>query len=167
MGLNFQSSLIFQWGFIAPKVGLPDDSGMEEETLKLAVPTSVRERRKARKWTQPELAERAGISTTAVHNLEAGKNGFTDKTLAALAAAFGCRPADLLLPMTEKQTEITSEPEILSFLSRIRGFTRTDIDAAFGVIMLALRAKQGGSPQDETHDQSEPSNRRREGAPSQ
>lgn len=90
---------------------MSDDRRMEEETVKLAVPTSVRERRKARKWTQPDLAEKAGISTTAVHNLEAGKNGFTDKTLAALAEAFGCRPADLLLPYT-KDEAVTSSPEM-------------------------------------------------------
>ena len=139
---------------------------MADEASPLAVPTSVKERRKARGWTQPTLAEKAGISTTAVHNLEAGKNGFTDKTLAALATAFGCRPADLLLPMVEKPTEITSEPEILSFLARIKGFTKTDIDAAFGVIMLALRAKQGGSPLDEDRDQSAQSNPRHESEPS-
>lgn len=131
---------------------------MADETSQLAIPTSVKERRKARGWTQPILAEKAGISTTAVHNLEAGKNGFTDKTLAALASAFGCRPADLLLPMVEKPTEITSEPEILAFLARIKGFTKADIDAAFGVIMLALNAKQGAQRQDEDRDQSERSN---------
>lgn len=65
----------------------------------LAVPTSVKERRKALKWSQERLAQEARISTTAVHNLEAGKNGFTDKTLAALAAALGCKPVELLMPM--------------------------------------------------------------------
>lgn len=144
---------------------MPDDPCMEDETLKLAIPTSVRERRKARGWTQPELAEKAGISTTAVHNLEAGKNGFTDKTLASLATALGCRPADLLLPMNERPQEITSEPEILSFLARIKGFTKTDIDAAFGVIMLALRAKQGGSQSTESRDQPEQTNPRRVSVP--
>lgn len=131
---------------------------MAEDSSPLAVPTSVKERRKARGWTQPVLAEKAKISTTAVHNLEAGKNGFTDKTLAALAEAFECRPADLLLPMVEKPSAITSDPEILAFLARIKGFTQSDIDAAFGVIKLALRAKQAGSPQDEDRGQPEQSN---------
>jgi transcriptional regulator with XRE-family HTH domain len=138
---------------------------MADETSPLAVPTSVKERRKARGWSQSVLAEKAKVSTTAVHNLEAGKNGFTDKTLAALAAAFECRPADLLLPMAEKQAEISSEPEILSFLARIKGFTQTDIDAAFGVIMLAFRAKQAGSRQGEDRGQSVPSNPHRAEAP--
>jgi len=139
---------------------------MSDETLPLAVPTSVKERRKARGWSQSVLAEKAGISTTAVHNLEKGKNGFTDKTLAGLAAALECRPADLLLPMAEKPSPITSEPEILAFLSRIKGFTSTDIDAAFGVIKLALRAKQAGSQQDEDRGQSAQSNLRRAPEPS-
>lgn len=145
---------------------MPDDWGMAEETVKLAVPTSIRERRKARGWTQPELGERAGISGTAVHNLEAGKNGFTDKTLAALATALECRPADLLLPMVEKPSEISSEPEILAFLARIKGFTKADIDAAFGVIMLALRAKSGGSQPTETRGQSAQSSHHHESEPS-
>jgi transcriptional regulator with XRE-family HTH domain len=138
---------------------------MNDETAKLAVPTSVRERRKAKQWTQPELAEKAGISTTAVHNLEAGKNGFTDKTLAVLADALECRPADLLLPMTEQPREITSEPEILAFLARIKGFTPSDVNAAFGVIMLALNAKRAGSAPNEDHGQPEPSNPRRVSVP--
>ena len=130
---------------------------MNDETAKLAVPTSVRERRKAKQWTQPELADKAGISTTAVHNLEAGKNGFTDKTLAVLASALGCRPADLLLPITEQQSEITSEPEILAFLARIKGFTQSDINTAFGVIMMAMNAKRAGSAPDEDRGLSEQS----------
>jgi len=138
---------------------------MAEDSSPLAVPTSVKERRKARGWTQPVLAEKAKISTTAVHNLEAGKNGFTDKTLAALAEAFECRPADLLLPLQEKPSEITSEPEILAFLARIKGLTQSDIDTAFGVIKLALMAKQAGSPQGEDRDQSAQSNPLHEAAP--
>jgi transcriptional regulator with XRE-family HTH domain len=164
---EFSVKLIFQWGFVALPASLADDHSMEEEAVRLAVPTSVRERRKARGWTQPQLAEMAGISTTAVHNLEAGKNGFTDKTLASLAAAFGCRPADLLLPLDEKPSEISSEPEILAFLARIKNFTDSDVDAAFGVIKLALRAKRVGSQPSEDHDQPVPSNRRHESTPSQ
>lgn len=61
-------------------------------------------------------------------------------------------------PTATKQGPITSEPEILSFLARIKGFTKTDIDAAFGVIMLAMRSKPGGSQPDGDHDQSAPSN---------
>jgi transcriptional regulator with XRE-family HTH domain len=139
---------------------------MADETSLLAVPTSVKERRNARGWSQTVLAEKAGISTTAVHNLEKGKNGFTDKTLAGLAAAFECRPADLLLPMDEKPSEITSEPEILAFLARIKGFTNNDINAAFGVIKLALDAKRAGSQSNEDRGQPAPSSPRHESEPS-
>jgi len=139
---------------------------MNDETAPLAVQTSIKERRKALKWSQEKLAQEAGISTTAVHNLEAGKNGFTDKTLASLAGALSCRPADLLLPMTEAAPPIRTEPEILSFLARIEGLKKTDIDTAFGVILLALQANRGGSQSDEDRDQPERANRRRESVPS-
>lgn len=107
---------------------------MEEETLKLAVPTSVRERRKARGWTQPELGERAGISTTAVHNLEAGKNGFTDKTLVALANAFGCRPADILLPYVKEEAATLSPEMHLRSALLAFGVDKEDLDQVVGII---------------------------------
>jgi len=142
-----------------------DNPAMSEDTA-LAVPTSVKERRKALKWSQERLGQEAGISTTAVHNLEAGKNGFTDKTLASLAKALSCRPADLLLPMSEVAPPIRTEPEILSFLARIEGLKKTDIDTAFGVILLALQANRGGSRSDEDRDPVERANRPRESVPS-
>jgi transcriptional regulator with XRE-family HTH domain len=137
------------------------------EEIALAVPTSVKDRRKKLKWTQEKLASEAGISTTAVHNLEAGKNGFSDKMLAALAAALKCRPADLLLPLDVEARPITTEPEILAFLARIEGLNQTDINVAFSVISNALKASRAGSAPSDNRDQSQPASRRRESTPSQ
>lgn len=151
---------------MAANLSQVDNHPMAEE-IGLAVPTSVKARRKKLKWTQEKLAAEAGLSTTAVHNLEAGKNGFTDKTLAALAAALGCRPADLLLPVEQTPPRITSEPEILAFLARIEGLSDIDINVARAVIMNAIEVKRGGSAPSATDDQSQFANRRRESVPSQ
>lgn len=136
------------------------------EDVALAVPTSVKDRRKKLKWTQEKLAAEAGISTTAVHNLEAGKNGFTDKTLAALANALSCRPADLLLPVDSPSNAITTEPEILSFLARIEGLSERDITTAFAVIKNARDARRAGSAPTESRGQPQPANPRRVSEPS-
>ena len=69
-------------------------------------------------------------------------------------------------PSSSADRPIETEAEILTFLARIKGFTKTDIDAAFGVIMLAFRAKQGGSQQGADRDQSVPSNHHHESEPS-
>ncbi|TGV61093.1 XRE family transcriptional regulator [bacterium M00.F.Ca.ET.141.01.1.1] len=118
--------------------------GMQKTIPGLAVRTSVKERRVARGWGQEELAAKAGMSTTTIHNLEAEKNGFTDKSLSAIAEALGCTPAELLLPIDATPPHvIRGDAQILSMLARIEGLTSKDIDVAFGVIQLAL-AKRGG-----------------------
>lgn len=140
---------------------------MSEETAPLAVPTSVKERRKALKWSQERLGQEAGISTTAVHNLEAGKNGFTDKTLAALAKALGCTPAQLLMPMEAEETQpIVGDSAILAVLARIEGLTEKDVDMAFAVISNAISVNKALSAPSEHRDQPPPATRRREPTPS-
>lgn len=67
-----------------------------EKNGSLAVPTFVREWRKFRGLSQETLAERAELSTPSISQLENGNQGFTDKSLAALAAALDCTPAALL-----------------------------------------------------------------------
>lgn len=56
-----------------------------------------REWRKFRGLTQEQLAERIGVSTATISQLESGKQGFTDNTLEALAAELHCGPGDLLM----------------------------------------------------------------------
>lgn len=63
----------------------------------LAIPTYVRQWRKYRKLSQAKLAELAGLSTPTISQLEAGKQGFTHESLAAIAKALGCSPAELLV----------------------------------------------------------------------
>jgi transcriptional regulator with XRE-family HTH domain len=71
---------------------------MTEETKNfLAIPTYVRHWRKLRKLTQDELGAIVGASGSSISQLETGKQGFTDKTLADLARALEVSPYALLL----------------------------------------------------------------------
>jgi transcriptional regulator with XRE-family HTH domain len=62
-------------------------------------------------------------------------------------------------PKATADGEITSEPEILAFLARIKDLSPSDINTAFGVIMMALNAKRAGSAPSEDRDQPGLSNR--------
>lgn len=53
--------------------------------------------RKHRGFTQEQLAGMIGVATASISQLETGKQGYTDSTLAALADALSCEPADLLM----------------------------------------------------------------------
>lgn len=56
-----------------------------------------KEWRKHRQYTQEELAELVGVTTSSISQLETGAQGFTDSTLVALADALACEPWDLLM----------------------------------------------------------------------
>ncbi len=98
---------------------------MTEETT-LAVPVYVRALRKRKMLSQERLASLAGLSTATVSNLETGRNGFTDKTIAALANALQCRPADLFLP-PEMNEKVKGEAGIKALLLQIDGLPESAI----------------------------------------
>lgn len=56
-----------------------------------------KEWRKFRGLNQEELADLVGVTASSISQLETGKQGFSDTTLAALAEALSCSPADLLM----------------------------------------------------------------------
>lgn len=56
----------------------------------------IREWRKHRAMTQEDLAAEIGVSTATISQLETGNQGFSDRTLYALAGALGCTAGDLL-----------------------------------------------------------------------
>ncbi len=62
----------------------------------LAVPTFLKQWRTFRGLTQEVLAERAGVTPPSISQLENGKQGFTDDSLARLARVLKCTPAELL-----------------------------------------------------------------------
>lgn len=70
---------------------------MAETPPGLAIPTFLAEWRSYRKLNQDELADRAGLTTSSISQLENGKQGFSDKSLVALSKALGCTPIALLV----------------------------------------------------------------------
>jgi transcriptional regulator with XRE-family HTH domain len=54
--------------------------------------------RKARGWTQEELAERSGLSQQYLSDLERGKRNPTIVTIYELAQAFGVNHLELVTP---------------------------------------------------------------------
>lgn len=62
----------------------------------LAVPTFLKSWRKHRDMTQEELGAAVGLTAASISQLENGKQGFTDESLANFARALQCTPAELL-----------------------------------------------------------------------
>jgi transcriptional regulator with XRE-family HTH domain len=105
----------------------------------LAVQTFVRQWRKHRGLSQETLAERAGLSPPSISQLETGNQGFTDKSLARIAAALDCTPADLLVHDPSREDSfwpLCQQAERLTGADRIR-LLRT--------IQLHLDMNAGGS----------------------
>ena len=59
--------------------------------------------RKAKKWTQQQLADKLHIARSNVSNWEANNNGISTELLESLADLFGCS-TDYLLGKTDKRT---------------------------------------------------------------
>ncbi len=62
----------------------------------MSIADNVRAKRKARKMTQVELAERAGIAQALVSQIEGGQDNVKVETLRGLADALGCATVDLM-----------------------------------------------------------------------
>jgi len=99
----------------------------------LAVPLFIRERRKKLNISQEKLAEMVGVSTATISNLETGRNGFTDKTLASVADALKCRPVDLLLPLSDRG-KVSGEKDVKDLLRHIDGLPKEAINAVWRLI---------------------------------
>lgn len=57
----------------------------------------IAEWRSFRGLTQEQLAGRVDMSTSSISQLESGKQGYSQSTLEALAAALNCEAGDLLM----------------------------------------------------------------------
>lgn len=69
---------------------------MTDEKNFLAVPTFLARWRKFRRLTQEELGAIVDTTASSISQLENGKQGFTDKSLADFASALKCSPVELL-----------------------------------------------------------------------
>ncbi|WP_287363751.1 helix-turn-helix transcriptional regulator [Mesorhizobium sp.] len=129
-----------------------------------------REWRKRRGLTQETLAEQVGLTASSISQLETGKQGFSDTTLAAIASALECRPGDLLLWGPDEAEAATTAPirsdqEILAVLQRIEGLSNRDVDVAFAVISNALNANKAESEPTGADGRSQLGISRRESSP--
>lgn len=82
---------------------------MSKENLALA--NTIRQRRRRRKWSQQDLADRAGLSRTGVGAIEAGRLIPSTAAALALAAAFGCRVEDLFTLAGREASEWAWPPQ--------------------------------------------------------
>lgn len=57
----------------------------------------IKEWRKHRGLTQEQLADRIGVATSSISQLERFQQGYSQATLEAIAYALQCEPADLLV----------------------------------------------------------------------
>lgn len=129
-----------------------------------------REWRKHRGLKQEDLADQVGLTASSISQLEHGKQGFTDSTLAALANALGCRPGDLLLwgpgEVEASTGPIRGADNIRKVLERIEGLKAADVTALLAVIDGFQRANAGQPEQFRPGGRSEPATHRHESAPS-
>jgi transcriptional regulator with XRE-family HTH domain len=98
-------------------------------------PTFIREWRKHRGLTLERLADRIGVSTGALSQLERGDVGYTQPMLEALAEALSCEPADL----------ITYSPKAVEDLRRIwAGIPEERQEQALKVLQAFMRDGTSG-----------------------
>ena len=88
--------------------------------------------RKAKKWTQTDLAERCGVSRNSIVNWETGKSSPKIGDIQTLAKIFNISPNDLInddnIPTAKTQTAIheekSNEPENFAYWGRVLDNTR-------------------------------------------
>lgn len=92
------------------------------------LPNRIREFRKARGWSQLQLANQLNISIAHVSDLETGKRQLTQKWLIAIARVFGIDPAELL-PKGQSGSSLTQdELHLLSMYRRASNSERRAIE---------------------------------------
>lgn len=69
---------------------------MKSSRIMLVVANNVRRLRKAKGWSQEELADRSGLHRTYIGAIERAEQNITVETLARVAVALGCSPEALL-----------------------------------------------------------------------
>jgi transcriptional regulator with XRE-family HTH domain len=95
-----------------------------------------REWRKHRDLTQEQLADRIGVSSPTISQLERGIQGFRNETLEALADALNCTPADLLGVNPKKEGKVV---DIMALLRE-----KSEEERADALELLVLHFKRRG-----------------------
>jgi ribosome-binding protein aMBF1 (putative translation factor) len=75
---------------------LQAERSSDERRILESIAERVRHARQRRRWTQRELAQRAGLNPSQIATLEAGMDNATVLTLSALARALRCSISTLV-----------------------------------------------------------------------
>jgi len=100
------------------------------------VSDALKRARKAKRWTQLELAERSGVSQQAISFIENGRNSPSESTIRLLADALGLSVSDLLHDETE--TETTLKPDERHLLEMFRHLNPVGKSTALGLVESLL-----------------------------
>ena len=100
------------------------------------VSDALKRARKAKRWTQLELAERSGVSQQAISFIENGRNSPSESTIRLLADALGLSVSDLL--HDESETETTLKPDELRLLEMFRHLNPVGKSTALGLVESLL-----------------------------
>ena len=85
------------------------------------------------RWTQEDLAERAGISVSFLSMIERGERVAHVETLASLADALGVSLSELFAATEERSADAQEMMRPLSDFFRVRRLTPRDVDKLLGV----------------------------------
>lgn len=91
------------------------------------LPNRLYELRRAKGWSQQELADRAGCSKMHVSGLERGKREFSLTMMRRVAAELGVSTADLLSPADNPQQLAGDEKRLVEIYRRAEPDKREDI----------------------------------------
>jgi transcriptional regulator with XRE-family HTH domain len=105
----------------------PNHAGLHRRMAKRAadpppVPNRIKELRKRRGLTQPQLAEAAGTTFQQIYKLENSKRKLPQQWMDRIAPALGVRPAALIdadvegLPDPQAQAQLVDDPDELALL---------------------------------------------------
>jgi transcriptional regulator with XRE-family HTH domain len=99
----------------------------------------VHEWRKYRDLTQEELAERVGLTSGAISQLENGIIAYKQPTLEALAEALGCEPGDILSvnPLADP-----SRPRLSDLMAAAAGMPDTFLSRLIELILAAQKDEE-------------------------
>lgn len=96
------------------------------DDLRLQFGRLVAAHRKAKGWSQDELAKMAGIGLDMVSKVETGVTGARFPTITKLARAFGIRPVELFDPHIGEGT--LTRPKLAAIMGRLARLSDDDLD---------------------------------------
>lgn len=102
----------------------------------------LKEWRTSMKMNQAEFATYVGLSASNYHYLEAGKIGYTQKSLETIARALEVTPADLLSRNPLEAAPLSGDPEMDEFYEVIEILNSDHLEILIGIAHMFHRRQQ-------------------------